>query len=183
MAQESGVEVAGGGRELSAKDGSRCNHQPATMMMPKSDDGKNGPKNLVSKAQERPCLYYEVGEAGLWLSDQDSDQGPTPAALRCLASPGMAATASGSDSWPARQAHQHLPTQACQSLHPPTPTLISSSSGVFHGFSCSPLSARSTPDFVHRAHDRGNVTELCVVALDAVAALNTFVIYALCVFV
>jgi hypothetical protein len=24
-----------------------------------------------------PRLYYEVGEAGLWLSDRDPDQGPT----------------------------------------------------------------------------------------------------------
>jgi hypothetical protein len=144
------------------------------MMMPKSDDGKNGPKNLVSKAQERPCLYYEVGEAGLWLSDQDSDQGPHTdcAALRCLASPGMAATASGSDSWPARQA-QHLPAPGLPlpaSTRPPT--LISSSSGVFHSFSC-----------LHGPQDQHLCIEValrsCVVALDAVAALNPFAVYAL----
>jgi hypothetical protein len=140
--------------------------------MSKSEDGKNGPKNLVSKAQERPCLYYEVGEAGLWLSDQDSDQGPHTdcAALRCLASPGMAATASGSDSWPARQA-QHLPAPGLPvpaSTRPPT--LISSSSGVFHSVSC-----------LHGPQDQhlciGVALRSCVVALDAVAALNPFAVY------
>ena len=153
-----------GGSRKKRRDGSRWNRQSAAVVMLKKREGeKADPKTWFqgSVRGDAPTVSIMKLAKPAVAERQGSNQGPH-CALPCLASPGMAATASGSDCQPTQRPPIHCSEcsdHTAGRAHPgPSPSVPGGPwlpspvnqlqpsflfSGVFHGLSCLHCQQRS----------------------------------------
>ncbi len=134
------------GKTTRKNDGSLWNRRPATVDAAHEQEMKKiSPQKVGFKMVRRgdhPRLYYEAGEAGLWLSGRGPNQGPHCAALLAQGWPRLRVARIPSPGLPQPTGPaEHIPAQACVSREAPGCQALSIRPNPH--FSCSGVVSRS----------------------------------------